>query len=139
MKTRFLALALLLCVLIGCFASCGEVEKDPWEDAIYTEDTTLGAGDTELCVEVAVLENKVTFTVLTNEETVGGALLAVGLISGDAGAYGLYVKTVNGILADYDIDKSYWGFYIDGEYAMTGVDMTPAEEGKIYKLEYVKE
>ena len=47
-----------------------------------------------------------------------------------------YVKKVNGITADYDVDQSYWGFYIDGEYAMTGVDGTSIEEGRIYRLAY---
>ena len=44
----------------------------------------------------------------------------------------LYVKTVNGITLDYDKDKMYWAFYINGEYAMTGVDSTPIEEGAVY-------
>ena len=48
------------------------------------------------------------------------ALLALDLIAGEDSQYGLYVKTVNGITADYDTDGSYWAFYIDGEYAQTG-------------------
>ena len=60
------------------------------------------------------------------------------LIEGDEGPYGLYIKKVNGITADYDVDKSYWGFYINGEYATTGVDTTKITEGATYKLEYTK-
>ena len=48
--------------------------------------------------------------------------------------YGLYIKTVNGITLDWDKDAMYWAFYIDGEYAMTGVDTTKAEAGAIYML-----
>ena len=61
-----------------------------------------------------------------------------GLIEGEDGAYGLYVKKVNGILADYNVDASYWTFYINGEYAMSGVDTTNIDTSASYKLEYTK-
>ena len=41
-------------------------------------------------------------------------------------------KTVNGMTADYDKDGVYWAFYIDGEYAMTGVDATNITDGAQY-------
>jgi len=66
-------------------------------------------------------------------------LIEHGLIDGDEGPYGLYVKVVNGMTADYDVDKSYWSFYINGEYAMTGVDATEITEGTTYQLVYTKE
>ena len=61
-----------------------------------------------------------------------------GLIAGEEGDYGLYVKVVNGITADYDVDQSYWAFYIDGDYAMSGVDTTAITEGVTYQLVYTK-
>ena len=54
------------------------------------------------------------------------------MIEGDESEYGLYVKTVNGITADYDADGVYWAFYINDEYAQTGVDSTPITEGDRY-------
>ena len=60
------------------------------------------------------------------------------LLKGEEGAYGLYVKTVNGMTADYDKDQHYWAFYINGEYALTGVDGTDITEGTTYRLEYAK-
>ena len=60
------------------------------------------------------------------------------LISGEESQYGLYIKSVNGIVADYDVDASYWAFYVDGEYAMSGVDTTEIAEGKVYQLVYTK-
>ena len=80
----------------------------------------------------------VTFTVNTDEETVGAALLKLGVIAGDDSEYGLYVKTVNGETADYDTDGTYWGFYINGEYAMTGVDATTLEAGATYAFRVEK-
>ena len=35
-------------------------------------------------------------------------LLSLDLIAGDEGEYGLYVKTVNGITADYETDGMYF-------------------------------
>ena len=61
--------------------------------------------------------NETAFEVSTDKETVGEALLDAKLIEGEEGAYGLYVKKVNGIVADYDVDQTYWAFYVDGEYA----------------------
>ena len=82
--------------------------------------------------------NETTFQISTDKNIVGDALLAEGLIAGEEGAYGLYVKTVNGITADYDVDKTYWAFYINGEYAFTGVDSTPIEEGATYTFKVEK-
>ena len=56
----------------------------------------------------------------------------LGLISGDESEYGLYVKTVNGVTLDYDKDGKYWAFYVDGEYAATGVDSTDIAAGSTY-------
>ena len=78
------------------------------------------------------------FTISTDKKTVGDALLAEGLIEGEEGAYGLYVKKVNGIVADYNIDQTYWAFYINGEYAMSGVDTTDIVEGATYSFKVEK-
>lgn len=47
-------------------------------------------------------------------------------------------KTVNGMTADYDKDGVYWAFYIDGEYAMTGVDATNITDGAQYTFRMEK-
>ncbi len=74
------------------------------------------------------------FEIHTDKEIVGEALTELELISGDEGDYGLYVKTVNGITVDYDTDGKYWAFYINDEYASTGVDSTPIAEGESYSF-----
>lgn len=82
--------------------------------------------------------NESTFNLSTDKSTVGDALLEEGLIEGEPGAYGLYVKKVNGIVADFDIDRTYWAFYVNGEYAFAGVDTTPVEEGATYSFKVEK-
>ena len=74
------------------------------------------------------------FEIHTDKTTVGEALLELGLIEGEEGPYGLYVKRVNGMLADYDVDGTYWALYKDGAYATSGVDTTKIADGEHYEL-----
>lgn len=138
MKTMISAALVLVFVLT--VTACGNQQSEPtlWDAATYGEDTTLGDGVKTVTVEVTAEEKTVTFTVKTDEATVGGALMKHDLIDGEEGAYGLYVKVVNGITADYDADKCYWAFYVDGEYASTGVESTPIAEGVTYRFVYTK-
>ena len=130
---------ILALIFIAVCVSCNKVEKTGvWENATYREDMEFGEGSKTVVVEVAAGDNTVTFTVKTDKDTVGEALIEHGLIAGEEGPYGLYVKVVNGMTADYDIDQSYWSFYIGGEYAMTGIEKTDITEGTTYKLEYTK-
>lgn len=95
--------------------------------------TSLGEGQTKFFFDVINAAGETThFEISTDETTVGAALLNLSLIAGDDGDYGLYVKTVNGETLDYDKDGKYWAFYVDGEYASTGVDQTDIQEGSAY-------
>ena len=119
---RFISVVLLITICL-CFFGCGgKTETDLWANALYTEDTVLGNGATTIYVDVATEEKTVTFTIKTDKETVGDALLENNLVSGEKGAYGLYVKFANGIEADYNKNQSYWAFTKGGESLMTGVD-----------------
>ena len=107
---------------------------DFWKSATYTKDTELGEGEKTFTFKVDTEGYVVTFTIHTDAKTVGEALLALGLIAGEDSQYGLYVKTVNGMLADYNVDGTYWSFYENGEYAMSGVDTTDIKEGYTYSF-----
>ncbi len=134
-----LSVLLIAAISLGA-AACGKKAKEsvtPGESAVSG---TYGAGEKSFPFEVTDDKGNVTkFDILySDEESVGAALVKTGLISGDDSEYGLYVKVVNGLEADYDKDQSFWGFYVDGEMAMTGVDSTPIEEGKTYAFVYSK-
>ena len=137
-KTMKATISMILAMIfIVSLVACGG-QKDLWEDATYQEDTTLGSGSKTVIVEVKVEEHLVTFTVKTDKDTVGAALLEHKLIAGEESQYGLFVKTVNGMTLDPKDQNSYWGFYVNGEYAMSGVDSTEIEEGVTYQLAYTK-
>jgi len=153
-------LALFLCIVLiaatALFATgCIEQKETPdTTDAVTTEaDTTaddvtadegdgktvLGEGKTQFTFTVVDKDGKESvFEINTDKTTVGDALLEHGLIEGDEGDYGLYVKKVNGIEAVYEKDKTYWAFYINGEYAMSGVDTTEIENGAEYSFKVEK-
>ena len=121
-------------------ATSEAAETEPGAEAVeIAEVTVLGEGSRQFQFGVMDLEkNETWFEIHTDEETVGAALLKLELIEGEEGPYGLYVKTVNGISADYDKDKVYWAFYVNDDYGMTGVDMTEIEEGTLYSFRMAK-
>lgn len=55
---------------------------------------------------------------------------------GDKSEYGIYINTVNGVTADYNVDGSYWAIYVNGDYGMYGADSQPVADGDAFKLEY---
>ena len=139
MKKILTASISLMLVLLLCLVSCNTVDAEGlWENATHRRDMTFGDGKTTVQVEVRVEEQSVTFTINTDKETLGDALIEHGLIEGDEGPYGLYVKKVNGITADFDVDQSYWALYKNGEMSMTGVDTTKIADGEHYELVYSK-
>ena len=96
---------------------------------------TLVACSAKTCFTVVTTDldgKETTHKIKTDAATVGEALIEEGLIKGHDTEYGLYVDEVNGIALDWDKDGKYWAFYINGEYAQTGVDTTNVEDGAVY-------
>ena len=139
-KTLPLVLSLVLCAAITVIAAgCGVKRSEgPYSTKIF-KSATIGSGATSFKLEIVdANKNQVDLTVKTDEATVGAALLKLEVIAGDTTDYGLYVKCVNGTVADYDVDQTYWAFYINGEYAMTGVSDTNVEAGATYEFKVEK-
>ena len=124
-------MALLVSLLGGCAKEATPTEAD--DLTFDTAETDFGTGASAFTFEVTNVEGTTkSFTVHTDETVVGKALLDAGLIAGEDSDYGLYVKTVMGITLDYDTDGKYWAFYVDGAYAMSGVDQTELTAGSTY-------
>lgn len=140
---------LLLVVMAFAFCSCDKISSFKPFEGKETQDTlpsneletpqinTVGEGALSFAFEVYNQDGSVSsVTIKTSKKTVGEALVELGIIEGEQGPYGLYVKAVNGVYADYDTDGAYWAFYINGEYAETGVDMTEIDETAVYSFRY---
>ncbi|MDO4811835.1 MAG: DUF4430 domain-containing protein [Eubacteriales bacterium] len=134
---RLLAVILSVLMLLSLTA-CGK-ENPSASNKVIENGASIGEGEKTFVTEVVDADgNTVKFTVHTNEKTVGKALQDLGILDGEEGEYGLYIKVVNGISADYAADGVYWAFYVDGEYAMTGADMTDAIDGSVYTFRVEK-
>lgn len=105
--------------------------------AVFADGDEVGTGANALLVSVTDAQGAVTrITVHTDAANLADALLQVGLLEGEQGAYGLYIKRVNGLRADYDLDKAYWALYSNGEMLMTGASDTPIADGQHYEFVY---
>ena len=71
------------------------------------------------------------FSFSTDAEYLRAALEAESLISGTESTYGLWVDTVDGEKAD-DSLLQWWGFNVNGEFAVNGVDTQPVSDGDVY-------
>lgn len=121
----FLLLLLTLCMtLFGAAAESLPAEAPP---------VSIGEGAVCFPFSYRDLEGEeICYEVHTDGEFVGEALLQLGLIEGEEGPYGLYVHAVNGICHRWEQDGHYWAFYVNGEYAMSGVSTTPIRAGEAY-------
>lgn len=107
-----------------------------WDSAKYTEDTELGEGAATVKIEVTAEEKTVTLTIKTDETNLEKILTANALVEGDESEYGLYIKKVNGIRADYNLDGAYWSLMKDGTPTSTGASGITAADGETYALVY---
>lgn len=118
---------LLVLTMLLTFTACSAKEEAP--------------ATTALSFKVVITDldgNETTFEYTSSAPTVGEALVAEGLVEGHETEYGLYIDTVNGITADWDADQTYWAFYINGEYATTGIDGTEIAADTTYGLTLTK-
>ena len=140
------ALSFILCiVLIAAIAlfttACNDNKTNDTQVSTTEspETTVLGKGETKFNFTVTDLEgNETAFEINTDKKTVGEALLELELIEGEEGNPGLMVHTVNGKTLDYNKDSAYWAFYINGDYATSGVDTTDIVAGTAYAFKAEK-
>lgn len=137
MNTKNLSRILLtLLAAAMLFAACACAPKPQEKEPSQTTAEDIGQGETVFTLQIIQKDKtEKVYSVHTDSQTVGQALQENDLIAGTESEYGLMVETVCGETLDYNTDHMYWAFYIDGEYAMTGVDSTPAENGRTYRLE----
>ena len=133
-------LAIILTMLLLTATGCGSVGGNPAdEEPVVSDGETIGEGGKTFAAQVVNLDGTViAFTVKTDNTIVGEALQELGVLKGEEGPYGLYIKMVNGKALDYEKDGAYWAFYVDGAYAVKGVDETQIVETSVYKLQAEK-
>ena len=114
-----------------------ETQPKPTNNGTTDPTTTPTEPGVAFTVEIVHKDGtKKTLELKSDKAYVGDVLDEQKLIEYDTGAYGKFIKSVEGEKAVYEEDSAYWAFYVNGEYAQFGVDQTPIEEGKVYTLEY---
>lgn len=139
-KTGLLkSLSLSVCIVLIAVTALFTTGCNDGKTTSVLSETQASSQTVEFTFKVTDADGKETdFTISTDKKTVGEALLEENLIAGDDSEYGLYVKTVNGVTLDYDKDGMYWAFYVNGEYAQTGVDSTEITAGAEYAFKAEK-
>lgn len=118
MKKRILSLALVLLFLFS-LAACAQKSGDARS---VTVTVVHGSGAEK------------TFTYESEEQYLGAVLVEEGLIAGEEGPYGLFVKTVDGETAD-DAKEQWWCLTKNGGGTVeTGVDATEFADGDTFEL-----
>ncbi len=121
------ALIAVVAILIGVYAAFGAKPV---------------AGSKDITIEVVnkAAESTV-YELSTDAEFLRQAMdEAEGLTyDGTESEYGLMVSTVNGEVADYSVDCSYWSFYVNDEYCNYGIDTQPVMDRDAFSIVYTTE
>ena len=133
----FVCIVLITAMALTAIGCNDNKTSDPYYTVTVSDGAVLGEGAKEFSLEIVDGEGKsVNATVKTDKATVGEALLDLKLIAGDDGDYGLYIKCVNGITADYDVNRTYWAFYIGEAYCNYGINDQPVADGDVFRIVY---
>lgn len=126
-KHIIIGLGVLLVVLAGLFFAYTKFKPSP------------SAGNKTITVTVVDSNAKEkNYAVKTDAEYLQQVLEDTkGLTyKGSEGDYGLMVTEVNGETADFNKDKAYWSFYVNGEYCSYGIAEQPVNDGDKFKIVY---
>ena len=124
-KKHILALLLAVVLVAGMFFAYSAFSEKPVE------------GTKEITIEVVNAEEKsALYEVKTDAEYLIGAMEDTqGLtFDGSEGQYGFTVSEINGEVADFTVDSSYWAFYVNGEYCNYGVSEQPVNDGDAFRI-----
>ncbi len=149
MKKKLFGFTLACVLALACLAGCGNSDAAPegtgsdagnisaGSDAGNADGGVQDKASSTITVEVVHAdESTKEFTYTTEADMLGEVLLAEGLVEGEESEYGLVIFSVDGEQAIYEVDNAYWSLEINGEYAQTGADTTPVEDGTTYSLIY---
>ncbi len=92
------------------------------------------AGSKQITVQVVHKDNSIkNFSLSTDQEFLGRALVDGGVVKDNQSSYGLYILTADGETADESNQE--WGQITkNDESLMTGADETPIADGEHYVL-----
>lgn len=125
-----LLLAMVCCFFVG--VSCGDLnEKHEGVKTVTIE------------IDYGVLEKgNERFSLITEGYYVLDALNECKKLyadfdfKGNDTGYGLFITEINGVFAEYNTNKAYWAFYVNGDYASFGVSSQTIADKDVIKFCY---
>ena len=136
-KKLIIATLALVVVVAGLLALYFLVGPGKQVDSGATEGTDASGHTITGCYfSVVVVHSdgsEKTFSYIAEDGMLGDFLEAEGLIIGDGD--GMF-HTVDGEKTDWNANQSYWSFYVEDQYAMSGIFDTPIADSTVYRLVY---
>lgn len=126
-KKIFLGIAILVVLVVGAICAYKIFSPKPVEGS--------------KSITVTVIDDKGTSTTYnqkTDAEFLRDALEEIKnlTIEGEESQYGLFVKTINGVTADYDANGAFWSFSVNGELCNNGIETQPVYDGDSFEISY---
>lgn len=116
---------ILIMVLLGC--------------VYIIESSKPVIGGKRVTIEVVNKEKEsIFYEVYTDAEFLRQVMQEVDELTFDGveSSYGMLVYTINGETADYNVDGSYWSFYVNNQYCNYGIDSQPVYNEDEFRIEY---
>lgn len=130
--TRGLALLLALLLALSALSGCGQ-SPAPGSSAASAVSAEAAAEKSITLTVVHKDGSEKEIALTTKEQYLGAALEAEGIIAGEEGQYGLFIKTADGETAD-ESNQEWWCLTKEGEMTETGVDSTEFTDGDKFEL-----
>ena len=127
--TKILVMALVVLMTVFSFAACGKADTN--------SDVNSGSVETKtISITVTVVAKDKTekvFNIETNKKTLGDALFEEGLVTEAEHKSGFY-SYIDGVRADYTLDKSWWSFSKAGKDVMVGANDLKIADGDKFEI-----
>ena len=128
--TSVVSLVLVLLLIAAACTSCAPRLTDL--GATIVAEKEVGEGEKTITLTVVNGANEATvYTVHTDAEFLRGAIEPHGLVAGTESTFGMWVTTVDGILAD-ESKQQWWKLYDGTEQSNYGVDTLAIKDGGSY-------
>ncbi len=119
--TRTLTVMVIM-AMIFCMCACQASEKQP--------------GEKEITVTVVYADKtQKEFDITTEAENLGDALLEAELVTEEEHSTGYYIS-IDGVRAEYTLDKAWWCFTKGGEMTTVGANDLAIADGESFEITY---
>ncbi len=126
-KKKLLGIGLIVVLVAVMALAYGKFREKPVEGS---KNITIEVVNSKEESKVYELKTDAEYLLEAMEEAEGLAF------EGEEGEFGMSIMTVNGETADFNVDASYWSFYVNDEYCNYGVSEQPVEDGDAFAIVY---